>query len=183
MDFSDYIYVIIGVLWFLFSIIGGAAKAKNKQKQAALKSQPSGASKQQPDTDLRKMLEELMQGKKVELKKSEVKVPDHKKPAFVDKKGPSKLEVHKKHDPFIKERQERKKKSLEYPKEELSSYSESSLSTTSHLQHPPDKIPAAPVEEIVYNLKDAGTQKHPIIENFDGQKAFLFAEIFNRRNY
>ena len=35
MNFSDYIYVIIGVLWFLFSIIGGAMKAKNKQLYAS----------------------------------------------------------------------------------------------------------------------------------------------------
>ena len=100
-----------------------------------------------------------------------------------EKKGPSKLDIHKEHQSFMIEERKKKKKPLANPKEDLSSYTESSSFTTSHLQHPPDVIPAEQVSEFANNFKEVSTRNHPILDDFDGRKAFLFAEIFNRRSY
>ena len=187
MDLTDYIYVIIGVLWFLFSIIGGAVKAKNKAAKALQKpvSKNDTTIPDEPADDVRQMLEDLMQGKSIDLKKRAPKPISSvvKKPVFVEKREPSKMEVHKEHQSFMIDERKKKKKSLQNQKDDLSSYSESFPSTTSHHQHPPDVVPAEPVSEIALFLKDVSTQKHPILVDFDAQKAFLFSEIFNRRNY
>lgn len=172
MDVSDIIYIIIGVLWFVFSIVGGAAKAK---KQAANK-KPADQKTSIPGTkeaeDVRKMLEDLLQGKKAEVR------PVKKSP--IQKKGPSKLEIHKEHVDFIAEKK-KKKKDLEVTQDSLSSHKGSPFSTTSSSQHPPDLLPADQAASIVSQFKDVNTGKHPLMEDFDAQKALIFSEIFSRR--
>lgn len=179
MDVSDYIYVIIGVLWFLFSIIGGAAKAKKLKQNKPASEKTSIPGSGQTD-EVRKMLEDLLHGKQQKPKPVVEELRPVKKSTIRPKKEPAKLDVHKEHASFIDEKK-KSKKSLADNRESLSSYTDSSFSTTSSLQHPPDQSPAEQVAEIVTQFKDVSVRKHPLMEDFDAQKAFIFSEIFSRR--
>ncbi|MCC7302212.1 MAG: hypothetical protein IT233_06200 [Bacteroidia bacterium] len=176
MDIGDYIYIIIGVLWFLFSIIGGVAKAKRKRAGQTV-SEKTTLPESETEQDVRKMLEDLMQGKQV--RKKEIRPV--KESVAAPKKKPSKLEIHQEHKDFLTEKREKSKKHLAGKKKSLSSLSATPFSTTSHQQHPPDQLPAEQVAEIVEQFRDVRSGKHPLMVDFDAQKALIFSEVFNRR--
>lgn len=178
MDFGDYIYIIIGVLWFLFSIIGGAAKAKRKQSQGPV-SEKTTLPGSETDQDVRKMLEDLLQGKK----SPKPEVRPVKETVIVEKKKPAKLDIHQKHDSFMAIKKKKSQKRLQDKKESLSSFTESPFLTTSLLQHPPDTLPADQAAPIVQQFKDVSSGKHSLMEDFDAQKALIFSEVFTRRFY
>ncbi len=184
MDFGDYIYVIIGVLWFIFSIIGGAAKAAKKKQAAAAKSQTGKTQTSSADTDLKKMIDDLLQGKKekVQQPKKQTTAPRPREDRHV-KKSPVKLVTHQKHDDFLYQEQKKKKKYLDTRKESLSSHLESVPSTTSLHQHPPVQTLAESGSGLFNQTKDESSEVHYLLTGFDPRKAFIYAEIFGQKKY
>lgn len=184
MDFGDYIYIIIGVLWFIFSIIGGAAKAaKKKQAQAAKTQSPKQTNT--ADADLKRVIDELLQGKKekvLQQPKKQTTAPRMREDRYV-KKSPVKLETHQKHESFMTYDQKKKKKPLDSIQESLSSHTEPISSTTSHQQHPPVQTQAEPGSGSIHQLKNEIAEVHPLLAGFNPQKAFLYAEIFGQKKY
>ncbi len=177
MDFGDLIYVIIGLIWFIISII--SASKKTKKQQAKKTGSPVSPTTQPPDDELKRALEEIFGGSETREKKS---TSQPQEPISNQNRAPKKLEIKKKHEDFLAPKPKRNKKNLEKSKTSVSSFSSSPTLSPQNL-HPPETGNPEVLHEIDVNASENGMFNLQEFDQNELQKLVIYSEIFNPKHF
>lgn len=194
-DFGTYIYVIAGIVWAIVSIIRAANKkakgtAKPPYTPASQYPKPVAGPVSSEEDEIKKILEQLMGKtatppppppipKKYQTQIPQTRMMDHVKPP------PVKLDVHKEHEDFIKEKKKKSKKNLEKSEDYVTSLVQHEYKESPIQQHPPGSTSSETTfQNSNQNLSIAENQSgSDLLKDFDLRKAVLYSEIFKRPEY